>query len=254
MHMKQQVLGLNLNKRRTRKAVFLDEMNLVAPWPELLTLIAQHTPRATIGRPPFELESMLRIYSVQQWVGLSDLAMEEALFKTALYREFVGLSNVQCSPDQVSILGFRHLLAEHQLAEQILATVNATLSDKGPLLGEGTVVGATMIAAPSSINNSTGERGPAMHQTKNGNQWHFGMKAHIGVDADSGLVHHVVGTAINVKDVTQASKLIHGGETGVFPTPDNRALSNDKRHKTSRPSSVWPCVRASAGRLTREGP
>ena len=210
--MKQQDLGLNLSKRRTRKAVFLDEMNLVVPWSELLALIAPHAPRAKTGRPPFELETMLRIHFVQQWFGLSDLAMEEALFETALYREFVGLSSVERIPDRVSILRFRHLLEEHHLAERILATVNATLTDKGLMLRQGTVVDATLIAAPSSTKNSTGTRDPEMHQTKKGNQWHFGMKAHIGVDAASGLVHTVIGTAANVNDVTQAQALLHGDE------------------------------------------
>ena len=130
--------------------------------------------------------------------------------------ELAGLSSVERIPDRVSILRFRHLLEEHQLAEQILATVNATLADKGLMLREGTVVDATLIAAPSSTKNKDGERDPEMHQTKKGNQWHFGMKAHIGVDADSGLVHTVVGTAANVNDVTQADKLVHGEETDVF--------------------------------------
>ena len=214
--MTQQELGLNLSIRRTRKAVFLDEMSLVVPWTELLSLIAPHAPRAQTGRPPFELETMLRIHFLQQWFGLSDLAMEEALFETALYREFVGISGAQRIPDRVSILRFRHLLEEHQLAPQILAVVNATLADKGLMLKQGTVVDATLIAAPSSTKNKDGERDPEMHQTKKGNQWYFGMKAHIGVDADSGLVHTVIGTAANVNDVTQGHALLHGEEQVVF--------------------------------------
>lgn len=214
--MKQQDLGLNLSTRRTRKAVFLDEMNLVVPWTDLLSLIEPHARRAKTGRPPFELVTMLRIHFLQQWFGLSDLAMEEALFETTLYREFAGLSSVERIPDRVSILRFRHLLEEHQLAPQMLAVVNATLADKGLMLKQGTVVDATLIAAPSSTKNQGGERDPEMHQTKKGNQWHFGMKCHIGVDADSGLVHTVVGTAANVNDVTQASALVHGEETDVF--------------------------------------
>jgi len=235
--MKQQDLGLNLNRRRTRKAVFLDEMNMVVPWSELLALIAPHAPRAKTGRPPFELETMLRIHFVQQWFGLSDLAMEEALFETALYREFVGLSSVQRIPDRVSILRFRHLLEQHQLAEQILATVNATLTDKGLMLREGTVVDATLIAAPSSTKNSTGERDPEMHQTKKGNQWHFGMKAHIGADADSGLVHTVLGTAANVNDVTQAGALVHGDETDVFADAGYQGVA--KREETQGIKANW---------------
>ncbi|SCK54620.1 transposase, IS5 family [Variovorax sp. HW608] len=214
--MKQQDLGLNLSTRRTRKVVFLDEMELVVPWSELVALIAAHAPRKSTGRPPFAPETMLRIHFLQQWFGLSDLAMEEALFEVSLYREFAGLRSTERIPDRVSILRFRHLLEEHDLAQQILATVNATLAGKGLMLKSGTVVDATLIAAPSSTKNKTGERDPEMHQTRKGMQWHFGMKAHIGVDADSGLVHAVVGTAANVNDVTQASRLVHGEEVDVF--------------------------------------
>ena len=235
--MTQQELGLNLSTRRTRKAVFLDEMNLVVPWTELLSLIAPHAPRAKTGRPPFELVTMLRIHFLQQWFGLSDLAMEEALFETALYREFAGLSSVERIPDRVSILRFRHLLEEHQLAPQILAVVNATLADKGLMLKQGTVVDATLIAAPSSTKNQDGERDPEMHQTKKGNQWHFGMKAHIGVDADSGLVHTVVGTAANVNDVTQASALVHGEETDVFADAGYQGVA--KREEVQGIEANW---------------
>jgi transposase, IS5 family len=235
--MTQQDLGLNLSTRRTRKAVLLDEMNLVVPWTELLSLIAPHAPRAKTGRPPFELATMLRIHCMQQWFGLSDLVMEEALFETALYREFAGLSSAERIPDRVSILRFRHMLEEHQLAKQILATVNATLAGKGLMLREGTVVDATLIAAPSSTKNSSGERDPEMHQTKKGNQWHFGMKCHIGVDADSGLVHTVVGTAANVNDVTQASKLVHGEETDVFADAGYQGVA--KREEVQGIQANW---------------
>lgn len=235
--MTQQDLGLNLSTRRTRKAVFLDEMNLVVPWTELLSLIAPHAPRAKTGRPPFELVTMLRIHFLQQWFGLSDLAMEEALFETALYREFAGLSSVERIPDRVSILRFRHLLEKHQLAPQILAVVNATLADKGLMLKQGTVVDATLIAAPSSTKNKDGERDPEMHQTRKGNQWHFGMKCHIGADADSGLVHTVVGTAANVNDVTQASTLVHGEETDVFADAGYQGVA--KREEVQGIQANW---------------
>ena len=235
--MKQQDLGLNLSTRRTRKAVFLDEMNLVVPWTDLLSLIEPHAPRAKTGRPPFELVTMLRIHFLQQWFGLSDLAMEEAFFETTLYREFAGLSSVERIPDRVSILRFRHLLEEHRLAPQMLAVVNATLADKGLMLKQGTVVDATLIAAPSSTKNQGGERDPEMHQTKKGNQWHFGMKAHIGVDADSGLVHTVVGTAANVNDVTQASALVHGEETDVFADAGYQGVA--KREEVQGIEANW---------------
>lgn len=214
--MKQSDLGLDLSTRRTRKQVFLDEMERVVPWQEFLALVTPHALVKATGRKPFPIEAMLRIHFMQQWFGLSDVAMEEALYDVPLYRQFAGLGGMSRLPDRVSILRFRHLLERHQLAEQFLGTVNAHLSAKGYLLKEGTAVDATLIAAPSSTKNQSGERDPEMHQTKKGNQWHFGMKAHIGVDADSGLVHTVVGTAANVNDVTQAHALVHGKEADVF--------------------------------------
>ena len=234
---KQADLGLNLSTRRTRKAVFLDEMELVVPWRELVALIAAASPVATTGRPPFAHEAMLRIHFLQQWFGLSDQAMEDALFEVPIYREFVGLSGTERVPDRVSILRFRHLLEEHQLSIQILAAVNATLTAKGLLLKSGTVVDATLIAAPSSTKNSTGKRDPEMHQTKKGNQWHHGMKGHIGVDAESGLVHSVKGTAANVNDVTQAHALVHGQETDVFADAGYQGV--DKREETQDIKVCW---------------
>ena len=214
--MKQKDLGLDLSTRRTRKQILLDEMELVMPWGELLALITPHAPVAKTGRPPFDLAMMLRIHCLQQWFGLSDLGAEEALFETSFLRDFVGISGTERIPDRVSILRFRHLLEEHELSPKILAVINAKLAAHGLLLKTGTVVDATLIAAPSSTKNKTGERDPEMHQAKKGNQWHFGMKAHIGVDAESGLVHTVIGTAANVNDVTQGHALLHGDEQIVF--------------------------------------
>ena len=212
--------GFELVTKRTRKRVFLDEMSLVVPWRELVGLIQPFAPTgagAKGGRPSFALETMLRIHFLQQWFGLSDPAMEEALHDTPLYCEFAHLdAGMARLPDETTILRFRHLLEEHNLSIQLLATINATLIAKGLMLKTGTVVDATLIAAPSSTKNSKGERDPEMHQTKKGNQWHFGMKAHIGVDADSGLVHTVIGTAANVNDVTHGHGLLHGKETVVF--------------------------------------
>ena len=212
--------GFELVTKRTRKRVFLDEMSLVVPWRQLVGLIQPFAPMGTGvkgGRPTFAVETMLRIHFLQQWFGLSDPAMEEALHDTPLYCEFARLdAGMARLPDETTILRFRHLLEEHNLAIQLLATINATLIAKGLMLKTGTVVDATLIAAPSSTKNSRGERDPEMHQTKKGNQWHFGMKAHIGVDADSGLVHTVIGTAANVNDVTQGHGLLHGEESVVF--------------------------------------
>jgi IS5 family transposase len=212
--------GFELVTKRTRKRIFLDEMNLVVPWTELVGLIQPFGASgagAKGGRPSFPVETMLRIHFLQQWFGLSDPAMEEALHDVSLYCEFARLDpGAMRLPDETTILRFRHLLEENNLGIQLLATINATLATKGLMLKTGTVVDATLIAAPSSTKNSTGERDPEMHQTKKGNQWHFGMKAHIGVDADSGLVHTVIGTAANVNDVTQGHGLLHGGESIVF--------------------------------------
>ena len=214
--MKQTNLGLDLSTRRTRKQILLGEMEQVMPWAELLALTAPCAPVAKTGRPPFDVAMMLRIHCLQQWFGLSDLGVEEALFETSFYRDFAGISGIQRIPDRVSILRFRHLLEEHALSPKILQVINAKLAAHGLLLKSGTVVDATLIAAPSSTKNKHGERDPEMHQVKKGNQWHFGMKAHIGVDAESGLVHTVIGTAANVNDVTQGHGLLHGEETVVF--------------------------------------
>ncbi len=165
------------------------------------------------------------------------MAMEEALFEVELYRKFVGLGNVERIPDRVSILRFRHLLEEHQLALQMLATVNAVLTGKGLMLKSGTVVDATLITAPSSTKNSTGTRDPEMHQTKKGNQWHFGMKVHIGVDAESGLVRTVVGTAANVNDVTQAHALVHGAKSDMFADAGYQGVS--KREEIQDIDAHW---------------
>jgi len=215
--MKQADLGLNLSRKRTRKREFLEEMQRVVPWTALIALIEPHYPKSRTGRPPMGIDVMLRIHFLQQWFGLSDPAMEEALHDVPLYREFAGLEGpMRRLPDESTILRFRHLLEAHGLAAQMLATVNAVLQERGLMLRSGTVVDATLISAPSSTKNRTGERDPEMRQTKKGNNWYFGMKAHIGADAESGLVHTVVGTPANTGDVTQAEALLHGEEEAAF--------------------------------------
>lgn len=212
--------GFELVTKRTRKRVYLEELNLVVPWTELVGLIQPFAPSGAGtkgGRPAFAVETMLRIHFLQQWFGLSDPAMKESLHDTPLYCEFARLDpGATRLPDESSILRFRHLLEANNLSLQIMAAINTTLSKRGLLLKTGTVVDATLIAAPSSTKNSSGERDPEMHQTKKGNQWHFGMKANIGVDADSGLVHSVIGIAANGHDATQASALLHGEESRAF--------------------------------------
>jgi IS5 family transposase len=214
---KQLGLGLNLSTKKTRKREFLEEMERVVPWGVLVQIVEPHYPKAKTGRPPFAIETMLRVHYLQQWFALSDPAMEEALHDMPVFREFAKLPEGAARlPDETTILRFRHLLERHDLAVDMLRVVNDILQAKGLMMKKGTVVDATLIAAPSSTKNADGERDPEMHQTKKGNQWYFGMKAHIGVDADSGLVHSVIGTAANVGDVTQAGDLLHGQEQVAF--------------------------------------
>jgi IS5 family transposase len=237
------VTGFEKAPLRTRRRQFLEEMEQVVPWAELVALIEPHAPRgggAKGGRPPFALLTMLRTHFLQQWYALSDPAMQESLHDIPLYRDFCGLDAAHSRlPDESTILKFRHLLEEHKLADQILEVVNAKLGQRGLLLREGTAVDATLIAAPSSTKNKDKARDPEMHQTKKGNQWYFGMKAHIGVDADSGLVHSVVGTAANVSDVTQAHALCMVRRAWCLPTRDTRESKSAKKPKASRRPGAW---------------
>ena len=214
--MKQADLGLSLSTKRTRKREFLADMERVVPWAALVELITPYAPEGKRGRPPFAVEVMLRIHFMQQWFTLSDPAMEEALHDMPLFREFAGLSWDTAVPDETTILRFRRLLEERKLSVQILALVNELLGAKGLLLRAGTVVDATLIAAPSSTKNASGQRDPEMKQSQKGKQWYFGMKAHIGVDADSGLVHTVRGTAGSTNDVLEANSLLHGQESEAW--------------------------------------
>ena len=214
--MKQAALNLNLSVKKTRKQVFLEQMEQVVPWDALVELIAPYYPEGKTGRPPFSLCTMLRVHFMQQWFSLSDPAMEEAFFDTPLYREFAQLQEFGRLPDESTILRFRHRLEKHKLAQKILTTVNELLIAKGLLLKVGTVVDATLIAAPSSTKNKDKARDPEMHSSKKGEQMYFGMKAHIGADAESGLVHTVRGTSGNVHDVTQGNSLLHGEEVLAF--------------------------------------
>jgi transposase, IS5 family len=203
--------------KRTRKGEFLDEMESSMPWAALVAAVEPYCPRARTGRPPFPVEMMLRIHYLQQWFGLSDPAMEEALHDVPLYREFAKLEGVTARlPDETTILRFRHLLERHELAVDMLRVVNDILQAKGLMMRTGTAVDATLLSAPSSTKNADGARDPEMKQTRKGNNWYFGMKAHIGVDAQSGLVHTVAGTAANVNDLTMAGALLHGDEEAAF--------------------------------------
>jgi IS5 family transposase len=200
-------------QKLTRRERFLGEMEVAVPWTRLVALIEPFYPKGERGRPPLGIERMLRVYFLQQWYALADEALEDALYDSRSMRAFVGGDVV---PDATTLLKFRHLLERHDLNKRLFAEVNALLAERGAFLREGTIVDATIIAAAPSTKNKAKERDPEMHQTKKGNAWHFGMKAHIGVDAGSGLVHTVVGTAANVADVAQAHALLHGQEKAVL--------------------------------------
>jgi IS5 family transposase len=206
-------------KKRTRREKFLSDMEVVVPWQALIDLIEPYYPKTSSkgGRPPYPLATMLRIHLLQQWYSLSDPAMEEALIEVPTMRRFAGIELISDRiPDETTILSFRHLLEKHSLGEQIFETVKAHLKANGMAMKQGTIIDATLIAAPSSTKNEKRERDPEMHQTKKGNQWYFGMKVHIGVDKDSGLIHSVETTAANVHDLTPAAELLHGEEEVVY--------------------------------------
>ena len=204
-------------KRRTRREKLLGEMEQVVPWSRLEALIEPHYPRSgKVGRPPIGVARMLRMYFLQQWYTLADEALEDALYDSQAMREFIGIDlGRENVPDATTLLKFRRLLEQHDLTAAILAKVDAHLGERGLLMRQGTVVDATIIAAPSSTKNNDGKRDPEMHQAKKGNQWHFGMKMHIGVDAESGLIHSVVCTSANESDVAHAHELLHGQESQV---------------------------------------
>src|SRR5271170_4967543 len=203
--------------RKSRRELFLDEMELVVPWAELLALVAPHYAKAGDGRQPVGLSIMLRIFFLQQWFNLSDPGAEEALYESAALRRFAGVDLGRApAPDETTICRFRHLLERHDLGGEMLDTVNGHLAGKGIKIATGTIVDATIIHAPSSTKNEKKERDPEMHQTRKGNQWYFGLKAHIGVDSKVGIVHSVCTSAASVADKHMLPELLHGGERKVW--------------------------------------
>jgi transposase, IS5 family len=204
-------------KKQTRRDKFLAEMEQAVPWARLLERLRPLYPKGERGRPPIPLERMLRVYLVQQWYGLADEAVEDARYDSQALRRFAGIElNRDPIPDATTVLHFRHWLESHELTKGLFDEVGVMLEERGLLMRQGTIVDATIIAAPPSTKNKQNSRDPEMHQTKKGNQWHFGMKAHVGVDVASGLVHTVKGTAANEADITQTAALLHGEEEAVF--------------------------------------
>ena len=204
-------------KKQTRRDKFLAEMERVVPWARLVERLQPLYPKGERGRPPIGLERMLRLYFLQQWYGLADEALEDALYDSQALRGFAGIElGRDPVPDATTLLKFRHWLERHALTRALFDEIAAILEARGLLMRQGTIVDATIIAAPPSTKNKSRSRDPEMHQTKKGNQWHFGMKAHIGVDVASGVVHTVAGTAANEADINQMAAVLHGREAAVF--------------------------------------
>jgi len=236
----------NGKRRKTRKELFLARMEALLPWAMMLEVIEPVYPKAGNGRRPYPLDTMLRIHCMQQWYSLSDGAMEDALYEITSMRLFAKLSLDQAIPDRTTIMNFRHLLEQHQLARQLFDAVNQWLSDAGIMMKQGTLVDATLIEAPCSTKNKRGERDGEMHQTKKGNQWYFGMKAHIGVDAKSGLTHSLETTAANEHDLNQVGNLLHGEEAFVFADAGYQGAEN--REELADVKAQW-AIAMRPGRL-----
>src|SRR3954466_6912991 len=225
-------------KKQTRRDKFLAEMEQVVPWARLVDQLRPFYPKGERGRPPIGLERMLRLYFLQQWYGLADVALEDALYDSQALRGFAGIDlAVATVPDATTVMNFRHWLEQHDLTKVLFDEVGATLEERGLLMRQGTIVDATIIAAPPSTKNKNKARDPEMHQTKKGNEWHFGMKAHIGVDVASGVVHTLTGTAANEADITQTAALLHGEEEDVFG--DAGYTGADKRPELTDREVSW---------------
>lgn len=241
MKMKQMTLaagtGFELHARPTRKAEFLAKMERLMPWSALCALIEPpHYPKAGNGRPPIGLERMLRMYWIANWFSLADEACEDAMYDIAVFREFCGFDlGQERIPDATTLLKFRHLLEENDFGKEMFAQVGALLQANGVKVSGGTIVDATLIAAPPSTKNQDKARDPEMHQVKKGNQWHFGMKIHVGADSKTGLIHSASITAANVHDSHEVPNLLHGNETRFYGDSAYRGKAQRERLKEIAP-------------------
>jgi IS5 family transposase len=239
-------LAYENKKKKTRRERFLEEMNQAIPWEELLQVVREHYPKAGNGRQPMLLERMLRIYFMQQWYGLSDPGMEDALYDSESMRRFADIDlEVDVVPDETTILNFRHLLERHNLTKKIFEKTQRYLTGKGLLLREGTIVDATIINAPSSTKNRDNTRDKEMRQTKKGNQWYFGMKAHVGTDTGRGLAHSVVVTDAAVHDSRVMDELLHGEEAVVY---GDKAYANEGKSNEYEAKGIEWCINRKANR------
>ena len=225
-------------KRKTRREIFLEKMDAIIPWKRLENRAAKHYPKGEIGRPPYPLSVMLRVHCLQLFYNLSDPALEDSLYEIESMRRFAGLRLSDNIPDETTILNFRHFLEKHGLGKLFLKEINKHLQHQGLLFREGTIVDASIISAPSSTKNQSRKRDPEMHSSKKGNQWHFGMKMHIGVDDVTGMIHSVESTAANVHDVTMTASLLHGEEKRVFGDAGYLGVEK-RREKKERKNLAW---------------
>ena len=238
--MKQMTLaaakGFEVHGRATRKAEFLARMEALVPWSHFCALIEPHYPKPGNGRPPIGIERMLRMYLIANWFNLADEACEDALYDIAAFRDFCGIDlGRERVPDATTLLNFRHLLEQHKIGAALFAKVGELLLANGMKLSGGTIVDATLIAAPPSTKNRDKSRDPEMHQSKKGNQWHFGMKLHIGTDSQTGLVHSASVTAGNVHDSQELANLLHGQETRLYGDSAYRGKKQRERLKEIAP-------------------
>jgi IS5 family transposase len=246
-------LAYDNKKKKTRREKFLEEMDRVIPWEEMTEAIKPYYPKAGNGRQPMGLKMMLRVYFMQQWYELSDPGMEDSLYDIESMRRFAGINlETDVIPDETTILHFRHLLEKHELTKKLFEETQKYLTAKGLLLREGTIVDATIINAPSSTKNREKKRDGEMKQTKKGNQWYFGMKAHVGTDTGKGLVHSVVVTDAAVHDSKVMDKLLHGEEKAVY---GDKAYAGEARKREYEGRGIEWCVKRKANRgqqLTEE--
>jgi IS5 family transposase len=241
----------SVKKRKTRREKFLGQMDALIPWKRLERKIQKHYPKAGNGRQPYPLSAMLRVHCMQLFYNLSDPAMEDALYEIESMRRFAGLSLTRALPDETTILKFRHLLEKHELGKAIFKEVNHHLKREGLMLREGSIVDATIISAPTSTKNKEGKRDPEMHQTKKGNEWHFGMKMHIGVDDALGVIHSLKTTAANEHDITQTKALLHGDEEVCWA--DAGYLGVNKREEFAGRDLEWMIAERPGKRKKLEG-
>jgi IS5 family transposase len=219
-----------IKRKQTRREKFLSQMDELLPWKELQRPISRYYSKSLRGRKPYPLSVMLRIHCMQLFYNLSDPAMEDSLYEIESMRRFAGIT-IDTVPDETTILNFRHLLEKHNLGEKLFNKINRYLENKGLSFKEGTIMDATIIAAPTSTKNQDSERDPEMHQTKKGNEWHFGMKMHIGVDDVFGLIHSVKTTPANVHDVAISDQLLHGEERRVSGDAGYLGIDKRKEHE-----------------------